>query len=270
VFLLANIGFAQQITLTPQQQAMLDQLPPSQRQQALAALEELNRQRQADESAADVLGQLPTIPQQPGMELGEELEEEEPEVEGGSRLVISLTPREDLLRNEKEDLAKDAALQQISGTNYFELDDAGVLVLPGLPTISLLGLTEEAITQRLTAEPALKVFDVEVFLLDVQSAAADILEPFGYDVFDEPESGRFLPVTSGPVPPDYVLGPGDTIRVQLFGNVNGIYEFEVTRDGILNLPELGPITVAGLPRFEYSCWATSSVRVRMSSAVSQR
>jgi protein involved in polysaccharide export with SLBB domain len=251
VFLLANIGFAQQITLTPQQQAMLDQLPPSQRQQALAALEELNRQRQADESAADVLGQLPTIPQQPGMELGEELEEEEPEVEGGSRLVISLTPREDLLRNEKEDLAKDAALQQISGTNYFELDDAGVLVLPGLPTISLLGLTEEAITQRLTAEPALKVFDVEVFLLDVQSAAADILEPFGYDVFDEPESGRFLPVTSGPVPPDYVLGPGDTIRVQLFGNVNGIYEFEVTRDGILNLPELGPITVAGLPFSEF-------------------
>jgi protein involved in polysaccharide export with SLBB domain len=53
------------------------------------------------------------------------------------------------------------------------------------------------------------------------------------------------------VPPDYVLGPGDSIRVQLFGNVNGIYEFEVTRDGILNLPELGPVTVAGLPFSEF-------------------
>jgi protein involved in polysaccharide export with SLBB domain len=53
------------------------------------------------------------------------------------------------------------------------------------------------------------------------------------------------------VPPDYVLGPGDSIRVQLFGNVNGIYEFEVSRDGILNLPELGPITVAGLPFSEF-------------------
>jgi protein involved in polysaccharide export with SLBB domain len=39
--------------------------------------------------------------------------------------------------------------------------------------------------------------------------------------------------------------------VQLFGNVNGIYEFEVSRDGILNLPELGPITVAGLPFSEF-------------------
>ena len=37
----------------------------------------------------------------------------------------------------------------------------------------------------------------------------------------------------------------------MFGNVNGIYEFEVSRDGILNLPELGPVTVAGLPFSEF-------------------
>jgi protein involved in polysaccharide export with SLBB domain len=84
----------------------------------------------------------------------------------------------------------------------------------------------------------------------VESAAAEALEPFGYDVF-ESRTSSFQPVTTGPVPPDYVLGPGDSVRVQLFGNVNGIYEFEVTRDGILNLPELGPITVAGLPFSEF-------------------
>jgi protein involved in polysaccharide export with SLBB domain len=39
--------------------------------------------------------------------------------------------------------------------------------------------------------------------------------------------------------------------VQLYGKENGIYEFEVTRDGILNLPQLGPITVAGLPFSEF-------------------
>ena len=53
------------------------------------------------------------------------------------------------------------------------------------------------------------------------------------------------------MPPDYVLGPGDSVRVQLFGNVNGIYEYEVSRDGILNLPEIGPVTVAGLPFSEF-------------------
>ncbi len=45
--------------------------------------------------------------------------------------------------------------------------------------------------------------------------------------------------------PDYVLGPGDSVRVQLFGNVNGIYEHEVSRDGVLHLPEIGPVSVAG-------------------------
>ena len=108
----------------------------------------------------------------------------------------------------------------------------------------------DSIQERLTAEPALEAFDVEVSLLDVKSAAAGALEPFGYEVF-ETAAGGFEPVTSGPVPPDYVLGPGDSVRVQLFGNFNGIYEFEVSRDGILNLPELWPITVAGLPFSEF-------------------
>jgi polysaccharide export outer membrane protein len=251
LLLLADVVFAQAITLTPQQQAMLDQLPPGQRQQALDALEQLNRQRAAEESESADLEEMPTMPQQATPVFEEDLVEEEPEAEGGSRIVISLTPREDLSRIEKAELNDDPALQQISGTNYFELDESGVLVLPGLPTISLLGLTEEAITQRLTAEPALKVFDIEASILDVESAAADVLEPFGYDIFESTESERFQAVVSGPVPPDYVLGPGDSIRVQLFGNVNGIYEFEVSRDGILNLPELGPITVAGLPFSEF-------------------
>jgi protein involved in polysaccharide export with SLBB domain len=53
------------------------------------------------------------------------------------------------------------------------------------------------------------------------------------------------------VPPDYVLGPGDSVRVQLFGNVNGVYEFEIGRDGTLTLPELGPVTVSGLTFSEF-------------------
>ena len=53
------------------------------------------------------------------------------------------------------------------------------------------------------------------------------------------------------VPPDYVLGPGDSIHVQLYGIVNGVYEFEVSRDGVLSLPEIGPVTVSGLPFSEF-------------------
>jgi protein involved in polysaccharide export with SLBB domain len=254
---------SQAITLTPQQEAMLNQLPPSQRQQALDAIEELNRQRAGQDG--DAGSALPGMPF-PGLAdqamldrlfLEEEEEEEEPTAEGGSRLVITLTPRDDLNADEREMLRSDPALERVSGSNYYELDESGVLMLPGLPTIPLLGLTEESIGERLSAEPALRVFDVAVSLIAVESAAAQALEPFGYDVFEKSEEESYLygygldPVTSGPVPPDYVLGPGDTIRVQLFGNINGIYEFEVSRDGVLNLPELGPITVAGLPFSEF-------------------
>jgi polysaccharide export outer membrane protein len=243
--------YAQSIKLTPEQQAMLDQLPPAQRQQAMDAIREFERQNAGASSPSTITEEL-ELPQEslelPAQELP--LIKEELKAEGGSRLVITLTPREDLTSRELRELETDPALERVTGSKYYELDESGVLVLPGLPTIPLLGLTEESIQERLTAEPTLKAFDVEVSLLDVKSAAAGALEPFGYEVF-EARAGGFEPVTSGPVPPDYVLGPGDSVRVQLFGNVNGIYEFEVSRDGILNLPELGPITVAGLPFSEF-------------------
>jgi protein involved in polysaccharide export with SLBB domain len=262
-FLLCLAGIdavhAQAIKLSPEQEAMLNQLPPSQRQQALDALDELNRQRtgqQGGSNSAEPAMPFPgfTDPFAFDRLFLDEDDEEEPTAEGGSRLVITMTPRDDLAPEERGLLRSDPALQQVSGSNYYELDESGVLVLPGLPSIPLLGLTEESIGERLSAEPALRVFDVDVSLIAIESAAAHALEPFGYDVFEKPEDfweEGFQPVTAGPVPPDYVLGPGDTIRVQLFGNVNGIYEFEVSRDGVLNLPELGPITVAGLPFSEF-------------------
>jgi len=250
--------YAQQITLTPQQEAMLNQLPPSQRQQALDALDELNRQRsgqKADSGSAEAATPLPGLTDSLALDrLFLEEEEEEPTAASGSQLVITLTPRDDLSAEERQLLRSDPALEKVSGSNFYELDASGILVLPGLTSIPLLGLTEESIGERLSAEPALRVFDVEVSLIAVESAAVHAFEPFGYDVFKKPEEMDqygFEPVVSGPVPPDYMLGPGDSIRVQLFGNVNGIYEFEVSRDGVLNLPELGPITVAGLPFSEF-------------------
>ncbi len=74
------------------------------------------------------------------------------------------------------------------------------------------------------------------------------LRPFGYDLF-ETTATTFAPATDIPVPADYVVGPGDSVRVQLFGNENGNYSLQVARDGQINFPKLGPIAVAG-QRFE--------------------
>ncbi len=242
---------AQTVRLTAEQQQMLNQLPPAQRQQALQALEQLNRQGSDSTQQSSIAEELSPFPQADQLLSSEFLATlEEPEAQGGSRLIIDLNPKLDLSPQETTMLQDDAALQRIQGSLYYELDESGVLLLPGLSKIPLLGLTAEAIEQRLGAEPSLENFDVLVSILVEKPIGVDALEPFGYDVFESTSYG-FEPVTTGPVPTDYVLGPGDSIRVQLFGNVNGIYEFEVTRDGILNLPEIGPVTVAGLPFSEF-------------------
>jgi len=71
------------------------------------------------------------------------------------------------------------------------------------------------------------------------------LEQFGYDIFGRVPS-TFAPVAGIPVPPNYQVGPGDNIIVQLFGKRNVEYKLVVTRDGNILVPEYGPVKLAGL------------------------
>jgi polysaccharide export outer membrane protein len=74
------------------------------------------------------------------------------------------------------------------------------------------------------------------------------VRPFGYELFSGVPN-TFAPATDIPVPGDYVIGPGDNIRVQLFGNQNETFTLLVSRDGTVNFPKLGPISTNGL-RFD--------------------
>ena len=238
---------AQSVTLTPQQQTMLNQLPASQRQQVLQALQQYRDQASApqpDASApadqslsADAFASLLAAVQN---------EEQESVAAPGATIVIDLQPRTDLTGTEQELVQSDAALIRATGSRVYDLDSRAVLRIPGITEISLEGLTADLIRQRLEAEPALDLFDVDVTILRTESIGDDALQAFGYDVF-ESDSVGMAPETAGPVPVDYVLGPGDSVRVQFFGSVNELHDLEVSRDGVLNLPNLGPVTVAGLP-----------------------
>jgi len=48
------------------------------------------------------------------------------------------------------------------------------------------------------------------------------------------------------VTPDYVIGPGDELKLQIWGQVNQSGSFVVDRTGSISLPEVGTIHVAGL------------------------
>jgi len=71
------------------------------------------------------------------------------------------------------------------------------------------------------------------------------LEPFGYDIFDTRKEAS-KPSANIPVPPNYVIGPGDSVKLQLFGKETGNYELLVSNDGNVDIPELGPLNVVGI------------------------
>lgn len=71
------------------------------------------------------------------------------------------------------------------------------------------------------------------------------LPRFGYSFFRKAPS-TFAPVQDVPVDPNYVLGPGDSLRVLLWGMVQGNWVVRVDRNGNVALPQAGVIGVAGL------------------------
>lgn len=139
----------------------------------------------------------------------------------------------------------DRKRQLILRNNPYHLNRFGVLELPGLPAIPLAGLTAEEATNRLSADPDLRDFTVKLTLLRLQPFDDQAIKPFGYDLFEGVPS-TFAPVSDIQVPMDYLVGPGDTLSVQLYGNEPATYTLTVQRDGRLNFPKLGPIMVSGL------------------------
>jgi polysaccharide biosynthesis/export protein len=82
-------------------------------------------------------------------------------------------------------------------------------------------------------------------LLRLDGLGDEGVKPFGYDLFEGSPS-TFAPVKDIQVPSDYVVGPGDTMNIQLYGNEPASYTLTVGRDGRINFPKLGPIQVSGM------------------------
>jgi polysaccharide export outer membrane protein len=70
-------------------------------------------------------------------------------------------------------------------------------------------------------------------------------ERFGAEVFrDGLRDPRSVPMDL-PVGPDYVVGPGDSLSISLWGGVSRKLTQVVDRQGRVNLPEAGPLLVSG-------------------------
>ncbi|WP_436411244.1 SLBB domain-containing protein [Vibrio coralliilyticus] len=90
-------------------------------------------------------------------------------------------------------------------------------------------------------------------------ATATELPYFGYDVFSG-NSLDFTPVAHLPVPHDYIIAPGDEVRVQLYGKSYSDLKLKVDREGKLNIPEYGPEYVAGQTFSELKSYVASLIQ----------
>lgn len=77
------------------------------------------------------------------------------------------------------------------------------------------------------------------------SKRSPVPQRFGMDVFQN-GTGNYdrLPMDM-PVGPDYVVGPGDGLSIEIWGSVSGRLQRAVDRQGLVMLPDSGAVQVAG-------------------------
>ena len=77
---------------------------------------------------------------------------------------------------------------------------------------------------------------------DVQS---DELKVFGKDFFTTFQSS-YMPINEPNFDSEYILDYGDVLKIQLIGQEDSIEEYEISREGHINIPVIGRITLSGM------------------------
>jgi protein involved in polysaccharide export with SLBB domain len=79
----------------------------------------------------------------------------------------------------------------------------------------------------------------------VANSTGRMLPIYGVTLFRNPPS-TFAPLNMVPVTPDYVIGPGDELMIQAWGQVTLDSRYTVDRTGSIYIPQVGSLRVAGL------------------------
>jgi polysaccharide export outer membrane protein len=79
----------------------------------------------------------------------------------------------------------------------------------------------------------------------IEETTGQQISAYGASLFRGVPS-TFAPVENIPVTPDYVIGPGDQIRLQVYGQVDQQGLYLVDRNGEISIPQVGTIQVSGV------------------------
>ena len=124
-----------------------------------------------------------------------------------------------------------------------------------------LKVTESESSPKINEDDEIKntLFEKYRSISGYQTIKKDI-KPFGYDFFKTASSKLITSRGDIPVPGNYVIGPGDEVRVLIWGRINAQYNLVVDRNGNIMIPNLGPVNVTGLTYDQMVSMITKKVK----------
>lgn len=144
------------------------------------------------------------------------------------------------MRNKKTDLKdKDQAKQLREGDLYSTRD----AYLKRTPEEELLTLEEDTILR----DTLISLRDYLLLTKNKQKEKKEKRENevFGREIFNS-ENLTFEPNINLATPPNYRLGPGDEVIIDIWGASQNTIRETISPDGAINIPDMGPISLNGL------------------------
>ncbi len=125
-----------------------------------------------------------------------------------------------------------------------ELDDE---YLESLPESVRKDVLEKIEAQKNSEEPIYRRASTKIDKeKDDEDERGEILLPvFGNKFFDTIQSS-FMPINEPNLGSSYILDFGDVLEIQIIGQIDSIDSYPISRDGSINVPDLGKVNVAGL------------------------
>ncbi|SVC24699.1 uncharacterized protein METZ01_LOCUS277553, partial [marine metagenome] len=165
-----------------------------------------------------------------------------------------------LTRAEQEALARDYGvdIDQLQKQQSVQSVEIGARPASPAEQLDAPGAPEEVV--RTSAKAEFLVTDADLADDETEFAEPVSLPRFGAGLFDASVS-TFAPTDNAPVPPGYLIGPGDSFNVYLYGKETGDHTLFVNREGMIIFPKIGPVQVAGMTYEE----AKSSIKQRIES-----
>jgi polysaccharide biosynthesis/export protein len=136
---------------------------------------------------------------------------------------------------------------QPPGTQVMPAQPPGTQVTPAQPPVPPPGAPPLA--TKVEEKPAVVIPKAlpseEEYFKKTPPPTPPVLEIFGQNLFTAVPS-TFAPIVSLPVSNDYVIGPGDELKILMWGRLDSTLSLQVDNEGVINFPKVGPLIVAGL------------------------